>query len=82
MSDERPPFDLNDPIIRRWPVNLRIAFDDYDAVVVDMLRPPRRRTLGPVQHRALAREARGSIRSQLDAVLRPSDRGNGGAPEH
>ncbi len=81
MSDERPPFDLNDPVIRRWLVNLRVAFDDYDAVVVDMLRPLYRRTLGPVQHRALAREARDSIRHQLDAVLRPPP-DNGGASEH
>lgn len=36
--------------MRRALADLRVALDDADAVVQDMLRPPRRRELGPVLH--------------------------------
>ncbi len=81
-SSPPPPFDLDDPEIRRWLVHLRVAFDDADSVVIDMFRPLRRRRLGYVQHRALYREARQAIIAQLDAVLRsPPKRGDGGPSE-
>lgn len=41
--------------------DLRVAFDDLDAVGLDMLRPPRKRRLGPLEHRRLYREARGTL---------------------
>ena len=40
---------------------IRTAFDDLDAVGLDMLRPLRRRKLGPAEHRRLYREARGKL---------------------
>jgi hypothetical protein len=86
MSDEHdppsipPPFDINDPDMRRWLVHLRVAFDDLDSVFRDALRPMRRRRLGYVQHRELYREAREAIVAQLDAVLRPPPHRGGGDP--
>jgi hypothetical protein len=44
---------------------VRAAFDDLDAVGLDMLRTPRRRNLGPRQHRQLYREARGKLAALL-----------------
>ena len=41
--------------------DLRVAFDDLDAVGLDMLEPPRNRRLGPLEHRRLYHEARGTL---------------------
>jgi hypothetical protein len=51
--------------VRRWHALARTAQKDLRAVVLDMLRPPRRRSLGPVQHRALSREAMGTLAELL-----------------
>src|SRR5262249_41625646 len=67
MSD---PFDPSDPAqLRRWLVNMRVALDDAHTVVVDMMRLPRRRRLGPCQPRWLYREAHDSMLSLLNYAL-------------
>jgi hypothetical protein len=45
--------------------DIRSAFDDADAVTLDMLRPLRRRNLGPAEHRRLYREARNKLAALL-----------------
>ena len=48
------PFDPGDPeSMRRWLVELNVALDDVGAIAEDMLRPHRKRELGPVKHREL-----------------------------
>ena len=62
--------------------DLRVALDDADAVALDMLRAPRRRNLGPAEHRRLYHEARGKlarILAELDADERGDPAGLGGA---
>jgi hypothetical protein len=49
-----------------WMKHLRTAFEDAHAAAEDMLRPPRKRGLGPRQHRKLYRGAAKQIRSLLD----------------
>ena len=67
MSDT---FDPNDPKqLRRLIVNLRVAIDDAHEVTRDMLRPRRKRRLGPVEHRRLYLEAHGSLLSLLAYAL-------------
>ena len=61
---------------RAWLESLRVSFDDIDAVALDMLRPARRRNLGPREHRRLYREARGKVVALLAS---PS---NDTEPEH
>jgi hypothetical protein len=47
----RPSLDWSDPIaVSTWLAGLRLAFNDADAVAIDMLRPPLERELGPVLH--------------------------------
>jgi hypothetical protein len=56
------PFEPRDPeSLRRLLAEMRVAFDDMDAVMEDMLRTHRRQKLGYAQHRALYREARASM---------------------
>jgi len=52
--------------VRRWLVDVRTAFDDADAVAVDMLRPVRERELGHVQHRNLYGDARKALIELLE----------------
>ncbi len=47
------PFDVNDPAVHRWLVELNVALDDMRAVADDMFRKKRRRDLGRRQHRDL-----------------------------
>lgn len=77
-------------LLRRVLVDLRVSFDDADEVAQDMLRPTRKRTLGPVSHRASYDEARGNIVKSIDYLMMivsddetPRDpSGNGGTPAH
>ncbi len=55
--------------------DLRSAFDDADAVALDMLRAPRRRNLGPREHRRLYREARGKLLQLLASPDNDTERG-------
>jgi hypothetical protein len=56
------PFDWHDADdVRRLVLDLRVAFDDVNAIVADLLRPPRERELGPVLHRDGYQEARGKL---------------------
>jgi hypothetical protein len=61
-----------------WLTCLRVAVDDADAAARDMLRAPRRRGLGPRQHRKLYRGAAKQIRSLLDHP--PFEAPEGAAP--
>lgn len=73
--------------VRRLVVDLRVAVDDADAVVADMLRPLRKRELGHVLHRDRYHEAHGKIVSMLAYAMpeeTPSEGGDdgGNAPTH
>src|SRR5262249_21885265 len=59
---------------------MRVAFDDMDCVVGDMLRPPRDRELGPLNHRDMYHEARGKVAQLLSWAEPPPTAGepNGG----
>ncbi|APR82512.1 Hypothetical protein A7982_07861 [Minicystis rosea] len=50
-------------------VELRVSFDDADAVTEDMLRPPRQRALGPALHRDNYTDAKQKILEVLDRLL-------------
>ena len=63
----RPKLDWTQRIqVALWLSCLRIAFDDADAVTLDMLRPPSRRKLGTREHRRLYREARAQILQAIE----------------
>ena len=67
----RPPVDWNDlESIRRILVDLRVAVDDADGVVKDMLRKRRRRSLGRATHKEHYRGAHRTM-IQLIAYLMP-----------
>ena len=71
------PFDPKDPEqMRRFVVGLRVAFDDADSVVEDMLAPVRERHFGHAKHRELYDEARRSIVEALDAMLAMDEGGS------
>ena len=66
--------------MRKALVALRVAVDDADGIASDMLRPPRKRELGPVLHRRNYRDARKSIRHGIDYLLKlVGPEPNGGA---
>ncbi len=75
-------------LLRRVLVDLRVSCDDADEVAQDMLRPIRKRTLGPASHRASYDEARGNIVKSIDYLVKlaadePDDSSsNGGSPAH
>jgi hypothetical protein len=74
------PFGPSDPeLVRRLLVDIRVAFDDADAVTSDLLRKKRRRALGHVQHKKLYRDARQKLIHALDHLLTPPEPA-GGAP--
>lgn len=81
---------MDKALLRRVLVDLRVSCDDADEVAQDMLRPLRKRTLGPVSHRASYDEARGNIVAGIDYLMMlvadddgPADpSGNGGSPAH
>jgi hypothetical protein len=56
--------------VRHWLADLRLAFDDADAVTTDALRPVHRRELGRVLHRTNYRDARERIESLLAYAAR------------
>src|SRR6185295_12134006 len=59
--------DLADPAtMAKWLDDLRTGFDDLDATVQDMLRPPGERELGPVLHAQHHADARAKILAALD----------------
>ena len=55
--------------MRRGLLALKLAFDDGDAVVLDMLRPTRKRELGPVLARRNYDEARGSFTDRFASLM-------------
>src|SRR5262245_23683146 len=70
--------DWNDrEAVRRWVIDLRVVVDDLDAVIADMLRPPRARELGHAVHREKWREARDAIVSALAYAIPPDDGDDG-----
>ncbi len=68
-----PPPDPTDPdfpkLLRRWLLDLRVAFDDIDSVMEDMRAPVREREFGHAQHARLYSEARGQIVQMLDYMM-------------
>ncbi len=56
--------------IRGLLVTLRVAVDDADAVMQDMLRPPGERELGRVLHRQNYEAARKTIVHTLELLVR------------
>jgi hypothetical protein len=67
-----PPVDWSDPAsVTRWLEALRTAFEDADAVALDMLKPPRARDLGPALHARNYGEARASVLASLAAARAP-----------
>ena len=81
MSDEkkRPkgPLDPSDQDWQRWLLDLRVAFDDGDAVTRDLLRKKRKRDLGYREAKRLYRESRDQIVSLL-AFAGGGNNGDGG----
>ena len=68
----RPSLDWADELaVRRWLLDMRVAIDDADAVVNDVLRPARERELGHVQHRKLYGDARRAVVELLDYASPP-----------
>ncbi len=67
------PPDPSDPDYRerltRWLLDLRVALDDIDSVVNDMLRPVRERELGHAQHVTLYDDARQQAVQMLDWMM-------------
>jgi hypothetical protein len=66
--------------ISLWLAGLRESFDDADGAALDMLRPPRKRELGPKIHARTYRAARKQILDALDYATAPEPDGEGGAP--
>jgi hypothetical protein len=72
----KPPFDPNDPEgFRRIMVDARVAADDIDSVVRDMLAKKRRRSLGRAQHKKLYRGAMKTLLQILGHFLPPPPAG-------
>ena len=72
--------DLADPAaVRRWLADLRVAVDDSAAVAEDMLRPPRRRDLGPREHRRLYQDAAAKLDALFDHADPPQDSSGSGS---
>lgn len=66
-------------------VELRVAFDDADAVTEDMLARPRRRELGPALHRRNYREAKRKVidvHTEIVRRLGGAEPGGGAVPAH
>jgi hypothetical protein len=67
-----PSLDWSDPVaVCRWLAGLRLAFNDADAVTLDMLRPPRHRELGPAVHAKNYENARAAILAALPYAATP-----------
>ena len=67
-----PHVDWNDlPAIRRILVEARVASDDIDGVVVDMLQKKRRRFMGRVQHKKGYSDGRSTLIQILEYLTPP-----------
>jgi hypothetical protein len=76
----KPPFDPGDlETFRRILVELRVAVDDIDGVVLDMFTKKRRRSLGRAQHKQLYREARKTLIQILEYLMPPPPPPSAGA---
>jgi len=64
--------------MRRALLDARVAA--ADALVTDMLRPPRRRELGPVLHHQNYGEARGKLTAAIGYLMRLASIGENGDP--
>jgi hypothetical protein len=65
------PTEPVDPaLLRRALLDLRVAYDDGDAITTDMLRPRRERELGPAQHARIYQESRDKVRQTVSWLLR------------
>jgi hypothetical protein len=81
----KPPIDWNDldpETLRRMLVELRVAVDDIDGVVLDMFTKKRRRSLGRAQHKQLYREARRTLIQILELLMPPPPPPAGAAASH
>jgi len=83
----RTSLDWSDPIaVSKWLIGLRAAFNDADAIAIDMLRAPRTRELGPRLHAKNYGEARKAILASIDYAIRPEhgpgDAGGSGTGPH
>jgi len=81
----KPPIDWNDldpETLRRILVELRVAVDDIDGVVLDMFTKKRRRSLGRAQHKQLYREARRTLIQILELLMPPPPPPAGAAASH
>ena len=68
----RPSLDWSDPVaVSRWLGGLRVSFADADAAARDMLRPERKRQLGPATHRAHYLAARAQILKAIEYATAP-----------
>jgi len=70
--------DLDD--LRRALLDARVAADDIDALVIDMLRPIGRQELGRVLHRQNYGEARGKLTAAIGYLMRLASIGENGDP--
>jgi hypothetical protein len=80
----KPPFDPNDPqaFRRVMMLDARVAIDDIDGDVRDMLAKKRRRSLGRVQHKKLYRDAHRTLLEILAHFLPPPPPAASGASAH
>jgi hypothetical protein len=70
MSDDFDDIDWTDPEeVRRFLVGLRVHLDDIDGVVKDMLARPRKRELGPKQHRRIYEDAREGVVAAIEHAM-------------
>lgn len=68
----RPSLDWSDPVaVSRWLTGLQASFKDLDGVALDMLRPPRKRELGPTLHAANYHAARRQILHAIEHATAP-----------
>jgi hypothetical protein len=81
MSNETNPKTPPDPKTPDWPrllLDLRVAFDDGDAVTRDLLRKKRKRDLGYREAKRLYRDSRDQILKLLALAGGGGNNGDGG----
>jgi hypothetical protein len=78
MEHEVLPLDPGDPKWQRWFLDLHVGFQDYDALLRDLLRKKRKRNLGVREAKRLYREARDKLLNLLAAAGGGGDDGDGG----
>jgi hypothetical protein len=82
MSAGGPPFDPSAPAHRAWWADLNVTLDDAHALVVDMLKPARRRELGHLKHDEMFTEAWSKLMVLLGRDGPPPPEGEGDPPMH